>query len=43
MLKADDGFEAVVESRRPQVRLTMPEIAEWVGDIVGRVWLWVEC
>ena len=37
MLKVDDGFKAAVELCRLQVQVTMPEIAEWVGDIVGRV------
>ena len=35
MLKAENGFEAVVEYSRQHVLVTMPEIAEWVGDMVG--------
>ena len=42
MLKADDRYEAAVELLHPQVQATMPEIAEWVGYMVGWVWLWVE-
>ena len=41
-MKADDEFEAVVESCRPQVQVTTPEITEWVVDMVGQAWLWVE-
>ena len=35
MLKVDNGFEAVVELFRPQLQVTTPDIAEWVGDMVG--------
>ena len=35
MLKLDDGFETAVESFRPRVRATTPDIVKWVGDIVG--------
>ena len=37
MLKVDNWFEDAVESCRPQVRVTTPEIAEWVGEIVRKV------
>ena len=42
MLKADNRLKAAVESCRPQVRATTPDIAEWVGYMVGWVWLWVD-
>ena len=42
MLEVDNGFEDVVESFRPQLQVTTPDIAEWVGDMVGWVWSWVE-
>ena len=35
ILKVDGMFKAVVELCRPKVRATTPEIAEWVGDMVG--------
>ena len=37
MLRVDDRFEAVVELFRLQVQATTPDIADWVGDMVGQV------
>ena len=42
MMKADDGFENVVESYRLQVQAMTPDITEWVGYMVGQVWSWVD-
>ena len=37
MLKAEDRLEAAVKFCCPQVQATTPEIAVWVGDMVGRL------
>ena len=37
MLKADNRFQDEVELCRPQVRATVTDIAECVGDMVGQV------
>ena len=42
ILKAGDGFEAAMESWRLQVQATTLEIAEWVVDMVGWLWLFLD-